>query len=75
MPVRNAYRRFNTYLYQSIAPVSHDPEELDALGKKAGENLGKAMGDQLERWRTQSLPGARVDVCHLRVLRPRRRRA
>ena len=56
MPVRNAYRRINTYVYQSIAPVSHDPAVLEELGKRAAENLGGAVGTQLQRWQGESLP-------------------
>ena len=44
MPVRNAYRRVNTYAYQSIAPISHDPAELEQLGQEAQERLGAAIG-------------------------------
>jgi phosphohistidine swiveling domain-containing protein len=56
LPVRNAYRRFNTWVYQSIAPISHDPEVLEALGKKAGERIGGLIGTQLERWHGEVLP-------------------
>ena len=56
MPIRNAYRRINTYVYQSISPVSHDPAVLEELGKRAGDNLGGAVGIQLERWHGESLP-------------------
>jgi phosphohistidine swiveling domain-containing protein len=56
MPVRNAYRRINTYVYQSIAPVSHDPVVLEELGRKAGENFAAAIGSQLQRWTDESLP-------------------
>src|SRR5207237_5440708 len=56
MPVRNAYRRINTYVYQSIAPVSHDPAVLEDLGRRAGENFGAVIGSQLDRWQRQSLP-------------------
>ena len=40
LPVRNAYRRINTYIYQSIAPVSHDLAELEALGREAQQRVG-----------------------------------
>jgi phosphohistidine swiveling domain-containing protein len=56
MPVRNTYRRINTYVYQSIAPVSHDPAVLQELGKRAEQKLGAAIGTQLERWQKESLP-------------------
>lgn len=56
MPVRNAYRRVNTYIYQSIAPVSHDRAELEALGKEAQERLGAAIGRQTEVWEGERLP-------------------
>ena len=56
MPVRNAYRRFNTYIYQSIAPVSHDPAVLEGLGKTAQERLGAVIGRQTELWAEERLP-------------------
>jgi pyruvate,water dikinase len=56
MPVRNAYRRVNTYVYQSIAPVSHDPAELEQLGRTAQERLGAAIGSQIHRWEGERLP-------------------
>lgn len=56
MPVRNAYRRVNTYIYQSIAPVSHDHAELEQLGREAQERLGAAIGRQSETWEEVRLP-------------------
>jgi phosphohistidine swiveling domain-containing protein len=56
MPVRNAYRRVNTYTYQSIAPVSHDPAQLEQLGRAAQERLGGAIGDQKDVWERDRLP-------------------
>jgi pyruvate,water dikinase len=56
MPIRNQYGRFNTWIYQAIGPVSHDPAEMEAIGRRAGENLGRAVGTQLERWQNESLP-------------------
>jgi phosphohistidine swiveling domain-containing protein len=56
MPVRNAYRRVNTYVYQSIAPVSHDPAQLEQLGRAAQERLGSAVGSQREQWESERLP-------------------
>lgn len=56
MPVRNAYRRVNTYVYQSIAPVSHDHEVLEGLGRTAQERLGKVIGTQAELWNAERLP-------------------
>ncbi len=56
MPVRNAYRRVNTYVYQSIAPVSHDPAQLEQLGRAAQERLGAAIGSQREQWDAERLP-------------------
>ena len=54
MPVRNAYRRVNTYVYQSIAPVSHDPAQLEQLGRAAQERLGAVIGRQRELWDSES---------------------
>jgi phosphohistidine swiveling domain-containing protein len=56
MPVRNAYRRVNTYIYQSIAPVSHDPAQLEQLGRAAQERLGATIGRQRELWDGERLP-------------------
>ena len=56
MPVRNAYRRINTYEYQSIAPVSHDPAELEELGRRCQEKLGAVFGRQIELWEAERLP-------------------
>ena len=56
MPVRDSYRRVNTYVYQSIAPVSHDPAELEQLGLAAQERLGAAIGNQREVWERDRLP-------------------
>ena len=55
-PVRNRTLRFNTYAYQTFEPVSHDPAELEALGRKAQELLGAAIGTQSERWEGERLP-------------------
>jgi pyruvate,water dikinase len=56
MPVRNRYLRINTYEYQSIAPVGHDPAELHELGEEAERRLGAALGGQLARWENERLP-------------------
>jgi phosphohistidine swiveling domain-containing protein len=56
MPVRNAYRRVNTYVYQSIAPVSHDGAQLEQLGRAAQERLGATIGRQREMWDDERLP-------------------
>ena len=56
MPIRNAYRRLNTYVYQSIAPVSHDHAVLEGLGREAQERLGAAIGRQRELWDGERLP-------------------
>ena len=56
MPVRNAYRRINTYVYQSISPISHDHAVLEQLGKTAQERLGAAIGRQVELWEGERLP-------------------
>ena len=55
-PVRNRTLRFNTYAYQTFEPISHDPAELEALGKKAQELLGAAIGAQTARWQGERLP-------------------
>jgi len=55
-PIRNRTLRFNTYAYQTFEPISHDPSELEALGKKAQELLGAAIGTQIESWEGERLP-------------------
>jgi pyruvate,water dikinase len=55
-PVRNRTLRFNTFAYQTFEPISHDPAELEALGKKAQELLGAAIGTQVARWEGERLP-------------------
>jgi phosphohistidine swiveling domain-containing protein len=56
LPVRDKYSRINTWLYQSIEPVSHDPAELERLGRTAMENMAATFGRQLENWQNESLP-------------------
>lgn len=56
MPVRNTYRRVNTYVYQSIMPVSFDPAVLEQLGHEAERRVGAAMGDQIHAWESERLP-------------------
>ena len=56
MPVRNSALRYNTYVYQSIAPVRHDPAQLEALGRTAQDLLGAAIGRQTELWEGERLP-------------------
>ena len=56
MPVRNVHQKVNTYVYQSIAPVSHDPAVLEALGKTAQERIGAKLGTQAEVWENERLP-------------------
>ena len=48
LPVRNAYRRFNTYVYQCIAPISHDPAVLEELGRRAEARTGETLARLLE---------------------------
>lgn len=56
MPIRDTYWRANSYVYQSIAPVSHDPEVLESLGRTSQERLGAVIGKQVELWETEWLP-------------------
>lgn len=67
MPVRNTTLRFNTYAYQSIAPISHDPAELEALGKAAQDLLGAAIGRQTELWERERLPEIKELLAHWRA--------
>jgi len=59
MPVRNTYKRVNSYVYQSILPVSFDPAVLEALGHEAQERLGATFGRQIELWESERLPEIR----------------
>lgn len=70
MPIRNAYRRINTYVYQSIAPVSHDPAVLEELGREAQERLGAVIGRQRELWESERLPEIRSLLERWRALDP-----
>lgn len=56
MPVRNRCWRVNTYLYQSIFPMTFDPEELGRLGHEAEQRVGAVLGGQIDRWNAEWLP-------------------
>jgi pyruvate,water dikinase len=62
MPIRNRYALVNSYVYQSIAPVSHDPDELAAVGAEAQRRLGEAMGRSAALWRDEQLPEIQAAV-------------
>lgn len=62
LPVRNNFRRINTYGYQSIGPVSHDPAELEELGRRAEQHLGAAMARILEAWDNETLPEVQQSI-------------
>lgn len=62
LPVRGAYRLFNTYVYQAIAPVTHDPAELEALGLRAQEHIGRAIDGLRDRWEREQLPEVRAAI-------------
>jgi len=64
LPVRNAYRRFNTYVYQSIAPISHDPVVIEELGRRAQARMGETLGRLLETWETEFLPEIKESIAH-----------
>ena len=64
LPVRNAYRRFNTYVYQCIAPISHDPEVLEELGRRAEARTGETLARLLEIWETESLPEIKESIAY-----------
>ena len=59
VPVRNAYRRINTYEYQSIAPISHDPAELERIAATMEGLLPGVLESQSARWENEFLPEIR----------------
>lgn len=56
LPVRNTFRRINTYGYQAIGPVSHDEAELEQMGRAAVGNVSATFGQVVERWESEYLP-------------------
>lgn len=56
MPIRPNVRRFLTRHYMAMAPVSHSEVELEELGKRFEQNLGRAMPVQMQRWEQDLLP-------------------
>lgn len=46
----------NGYEYQAVVPRASTLEEMDALGQTAQEALSGAIGTQLDRWTTETLP-------------------
>jgi phosphohistidine swiveling domain-containing protein len=56
LPVRNTFKEFNTYGYQSIAPISHDREELEKLGRAAVGNTSATFGKMADTWESEQLP-------------------
>ena len=62
LPVRNTFRRINTYGYQAIGPVSHDQAELEEIGRRAEERVGAALDRILESWETEYLPEVRESI-------------
>ncbi len=49
-------QRFNHYAYAAVIPRMLPHEELAALGQRAQQNLGTAMGRSAERWSGEFLP-------------------
>lgn len=58
-PIRPHVRRFLTRHYLAIAPLPLSEEELDDLGQRFEQNLGRAMAVQGERWEKEYLPEIR----------------
>ncbi len=56
LPVRNTFRRINTYAYQAIGPVSHDKDELEEIGRRAEQHIDATLDRILEAWDTEYLP-------------------
>jgi pyruvate,water dikinase len=62
LPVRNTIRIINTYTYQSIAPVSHDKDELEQIGRAAVEKVAGTFGKHLDTWNSEYLPEIKEHV-------------
>ncbi len=58
-PIRPHVRRFFTWHYLTFAPLPLSEAELEELGKRFEENLGRAMASQGERWEQEFLPEIR----------------
>ncbi len=58
-PIRPHVRRFFTRHYLAFAPLSLPHAELEELGKRFEQNLGKAIGGQKNRWENEFLPEIR----------------
>jgi pyruvate,water dikinase len=58
-PIRLIPRRFLTRHYLTVAPLPLSDEELEEIGKRFEQNLGKAMAGQGERWEQEYLPEIR----------------
>src|SRR6187551_1870690 len=58
-PIRPHVRRFLTRHYMAIAPLPVSEEELEEIGKRFEQNLGRAMAGQGKRWEQEFLPEVR----------------
>ena len=55
-PVRARAGAFNTYFYNSIWPITFDPDELARMGQEAERRLGVALTGLWERWEREQRP-------------------
>ncbi|HMM43041.1 MAG TPA: PEP-utilizing enzyme [Thermomicrobiales bacterium] len=56
LPVRAMSRRFWTHLYVSHAPPPLPPFELEAMGRRAEEDMPRHVANLWARWETEWLP-------------------
>jgi pyruvate,water dikinase len=59
-PIRPHVRRFFTRHYLAFAPLPLSEAELEDVGKRFEQNLGKAIGGQGKRWEQDFLPEIRA---------------
>ncbi len=55
LPIRQAYGRFNTYLYTSTT-IAAEPEEMAAVAEQAQQKVGAGMSRLQQWWETELLP-------------------
>lgn len=56
LPLRAHAIRVNTYHYMAVAPLQLPPEEMEAMGKRAEQNLGATMAQMQALWQNEWLP-------------------
>jgi pyruvate,water dikinase len=56
IPLSAHARRFWTYHYSAMAPLTASPEQLEEMARRSEEKLGAAMAQLGERWERDWLP-------------------